>query len=87
MLNLLEFHDNLDLYFINRGNEMVRIKFATDQDRIQGNYLLATHSIVRRLRGQVFEIAEHDLKLLDEHEIHYHLITGLFTSRSHTMVH
>ena len=50
---------------------MIRIQFATDQDRIQGNYLLATNSVVRRLRGQVFEIAERDLKLLDQHEIHY----------------
>ena len=54
---------------------MVRIKFDTDQDRVQGNYLLATHSIVRRLRGQVFEIAERDLRLLDEHEIHYTVLS------------
>jgi hypothetical protein len=50
---------------------MIRIQFATDQDRIKGNYLLATKSVVRRLRGQIFEIAEHDRKLLDEHQLHY----------------
>ena len=50
---------------------MIRIQFCTDQDRVKGNYLLATNSVVRRLRGQVFEIAERDLRLLDEHQIHY----------------
>jgi hypothetical protein len=39
---------------------MVRIQFATDRDRIEGNYLLATRSAVRRLRGQVFEVADND---------------------------
>ncbi len=53
---------------------MVRIQFCTDEDRVRGNYLLATHSVVRRLRGQIFEIAERDLKLLDEHQIHYTLV-------------
>jgi hypothetical protein len=53
---------------------MVRIHFCTDQDRIQGNYLLATHGVVRRLRGHIFEIAEQDLKLLDEHQLHYALV-------------
>jgi hypothetical protein len=50
---------------------MVRIRFLTDQDRVQGNYLLATKSIVRRLRGQVFEISDDALKLLDDHHIPY----------------
>jgi hypothetical protein len=50
---------------------MIRIQFTTDQDRVRGNYLLATSSVVRRLRGQVFEVAERDLRLLDEHQIHY----------------
>lgn len=50
---------------------MVRIKFVTDDDRVKGNYLLATNTIVRRLKGQIFEVAESDLKLLDEHKIHY----------------
>jgi hypothetical protein len=50
---------------------MIRIQFATDQDRIKGNYLLATNSVVRRLRGQVFEVAQRDLRLLDERQIHY----------------
>ena len=50
---------------------MVRIKFATDKDRIKGNYLLATNSVVRRLKGHIFEIAEQDLRLLDENKIPY----------------
>jgi len=53
---------------------MVRIRFNTEQDRVQGNYLLATHTVVRRLRGQIFELAEQDLKLLDEHQLHYTLV-------------
>jgi hypothetical protein len=50
---------------------MIRIQFPTDQDRVRGNYLLATRSVVRRLRGQVFEVSEAALKLLDEHHIPY----------------
>ena len=50
---------------------MVRIQFPTDRARIDGNYLLATRSIVRRLRGQVFEVVERDLELLNEHRIAY----------------
>jgi hypothetical protein len=53
---------------------MIRIRFTTDQDRIQGNYLLATMSVVRRLRGQVFEVSEAALKLLDGHHIPYETV-------------
>ena len=53
---------------------MIRIRFLTDQDRIQGNYLLATKSVVRRLRGQVFEISEADLRLLDGHQMAYQVV-------------
>ena len=50
---------------------MIRIRFPTDQDRIQGNYLLATKSVVRRLRGQIFEVSQDALKLLAENHISY----------------
>jgi hypothetical protein len=53
---------------------MIRIQFSTERDRVQGNYLLATNTVVRRLRGQIFEITERDLKLLDEHQLHYALV-------------
>ena len=53
---------------------MVKIQFCADQERVRGNYLLATDSVVRRLRGQIFELAERDLKLLDEHQLHYTLV-------------
>ncbi len=53
---------------------MVRIQFSSHDDLVKGNYLLATKTIVRRLRGQVFEIAERDLKLLDEHQLHYTIL-------------
>ena len=50
---------------------MIRIRFSSDQDRVKGNYLLTTNSIVRRLRGQIFTVSERDLKLLDDHQIAY----------------
>jgi hypothetical protein len=53
---------------------MVRIQFSTDRARIQGNYLLATQSVVRRLRGQIFEVSRAALKLLDDHQISYEII-------------
>ena len=53
---------------------MIRIQFTTDRDRIEGNYLLATRSVVRRLRGQLFEVSEAALKLLDEHQISYQVL-------------
>jgi hypothetical protein len=53
---------------------MIRIRFATDNDRVEGNYLLATTGVVRRLRGQVFEVSESALKILDEHQLHYAVV-------------
>jgi hypothetical protein len=53
---------------------MIRIRFLTDRDRIQGNYLLATKTVVRRLRCQVFEISEAALKLLDDQQIPYQVL-------------
>ncbi len=53
---------------------MLRIRFATDEDRVKGNFLLATNTVVRRLRGQIFEIAQRDLKLLDDHQLHYTVV-------------
>jgi hypothetical protein len=53
---------------------MIRIRFPTDQDRVQGNYLLATKSVVRCLRGQIFEVSEAALKLLDDHHIPYQVL-------------
>jgi hypothetical protein len=50
---------------------MIRIQFLADQDRVQGNYVLATKSVVRRLRGQIFEVSEAGLRLLDDHHIPY----------------
>jgi hypothetical protein len=50
---------------------MIRIRFPTDQDRVQSNYLLATKSVVRCLRGQLFEVSKAALKLLDDHHIPY----------------
>ncbi len=54
---------------------MIRIQFLTEQDRIKGNYLLATNSVVRRLAGHIFEINEADCKFLDEHQLHYTILS------------
>ncbi len=59
---------------------MVTIKFKSEQDRVKGNYLLVTTSITRRLRGQIFEVGERDLKLLDDHNISYSIIPRLSES-------
>ena len=59
---------------------MIRIKFVSDQDRIRGNYLLAKSSITRRLRGQIFEVRDRDLKLLDDNRISYSIISKLSES-------
>jgi hypothetical protein len=53
---------------------MIRIRFPTAHDRVQGNYLLTTQSVVRRLRGQLFEVSEAALKLLDSHQIPYQVL-------------
>lgn len=53
---------------------MIRIKFDTHEDQVRGNYILITNTVSRRLRGGVFEIADQDLKLLDEHQIHYTIL-------------
>jgi hypothetical protein len=53
---------------------MIRIRFPTYRERVQGNYVLATKSVVRRLRGQIFEVSEAGLKLLDDHHISYQVL-------------
>ena len=53
---------------------MVRIKFGTYEDRVRGNYLLITNTVSRSLRGGIYEIFAEDLKLLDEHQIHYTIV-------------
>jgi hypothetical protein len=53
---------------------MIRIRFPTDRERVQGNYVLATQSVVRRLRGQIFEVSEAGLKLLEDHQIPYQVL-------------
>jgi hypothetical protein len=53
---------------------MIRIKFDSDKDRIDGSYLLMTKSVARRFRGNFFEITERDRKLLDDHQIHYTVV-------------
>ena len=52
----------------------IRIKFRSEQERIKGNYVLATNTFSRRLRGDIFEIADRYRKLLDENQLHYSVL-------------
>lgn len=53
---------------------MVRIRFASEIDEVNGFYLLATRSRLRGLPDGVYEISKPALTLLDEHSIRYVLI-------------
>ncbi len=53
---------------------MVRIKFKTKQDRINGFYELATKGRGRGLPNDVFEIAGRYLKILDDAGIAYEIV-------------
>jgi hypothetical protein len=53
---------------------MVRIKFKTKQDRINGFYELATKGRGRGLPNDVFEVAGRYLKILDEAGIAYEIV-------------
>ena len=53
---------------------IIRIKFLTEQDRVRGNWVLITNTVSRRLRGDIFEIADRDRKLLDDNQLHYAIL-------------
>jgi hypothetical protein len=54
---------------------MVRIKFKSKEDRINGFYELAIKGRGRSLPNNVFEIADQFLKILDDAKIAYKIIT------------
>jgi hypothetical protein len=53
---------------------MVRIRFATEADEVNGSYLLATHSRLRGLPNGVYEVSKPALALLDKNSIRYILV-------------
>lgn len=53
---------------------MVRIRFASEVDEVNGFYLLATHSRLRGLPSGVYEVNNPALALLDENLIQYTLL-------------
>ena len=53
---------------------IIRIRFLTKEDRIKGSYVLITNTVSRRLRGDIFEIADKDRKILDDHQLHYEIV-------------
>lgn len=53
---------------------MVRIRFASETDEVNGFYLLATHSRLRGLPQGVYELNKPALALLDENSIRYVLL-------------
>lgn len=53
---------------------MVRIRFASKKDEVEGFYLLATNARLRGLPHGVYEIARPCLALLDQQNIKYLVI-------------
>lgn len=53
---------------------MVRIRFASAADEVNGFYLLATHSRLRALPNGVYELSRPALALLDQNSIGYSLL-------------
>ncbi len=54
---------------------MVRIRFASETDEVNGFYVLATRSRLRGLRNGVYELGKPALALLDENSIRYILVS------------
>jgi hypothetical protein len=52
----------------------MRIRFNSPEDQIKGNWILIKNTVSRRLRGDVFEIADEDAKLLDDNKLAYTII-------------
>jgi hypothetical protein len=53
---------------------VIRIRFNSEQDCVKGNWVLIKNTFSRRLRGDIFEIAETDRKLLDDQQLHYTIV-------------
>ena len=53
---------------------MVRIRFASREDELDGYYLLATEARVRSLRGGLYEVTRLSLAFLDQQSIKYVVI-------------
>jgi hypothetical protein len=53
---------------------MVRLRFASEADEVNGFYILATHARVRGLPDGVYELNGPALALLDDHSIRYSLV-------------
>ena len=54
---------------------MVEIKFKTKADRIKGFYELATKGSGRSLPNGIFEIADQYLRILDDANVAYEIIS------------
>jgi hypothetical protein len=54
---------------------MVRIRFSSEDDEVQGFYLLATHTRLRGLPDGVYEVSRPSLALLDQHNIKYAVVS------------
>jgi len=54
--------------------EMVRIRFSSEKDEVEGFYLLATNARVRGLPNGVYETSKACIAPLDQHQINYRVI-------------
>lgn len=55
---------------------MVRIRFKSDDDHVNGLYCLALHGRVRCLPDGLFETQQHMLDHLDREGVRYTIVTG-----------
>jgi hypothetical protein len=54
---------------------MLRIRFASEEDELDGYYLLATEARVKGFRGGLYEVTQQCLALLDQHSVKYVVIS------------
>jgi hypothetical protein len=63
-----------------RSLQMVRLRFASEADEVNGFYVLATHARLRGLPEGVYEVSKPALTLLDENSIRYSLLPASFAA-------
>jgi hypothetical protein len=65
---------------------MVRLRFASEADEVNGFYVLATHARLRGLPDGVYEVSKPALTLLDENLIRYSLLPASFRANESEVI-
>jgi hypothetical protein len=58
-----------------KATTLIKLRFASEADEVNGFYVLATLARVRGLPDGTYEISRPGLALLDDHSIRYSLIS------------